>query len=80
VEINCRSAHSTNLHKILKMFGGLAEEKKRDEPFSIVDTSHLIDWMLNMDIETWRDNIIEVTETTWKEKFDKIKKHKDTIL
>jgi hypothetical protein len=36
--------------------------------------------MFATSIETWRDTIIETTETTWKEKYDKIKKHKDAIL
>jgi hypothetical protein len=59
------------------MFEGLPDEDKVDEPFCFVDTNSLIQWMFATNIETWRDTIIE---TTWKDKDEKIKKHKDTIL
>jgi hypothetical protein len=47
---------------------------------SVLYTNSLIQWILATNIETWRDEIIETTETTWKEKYDKINKHKDAIL
>jgi hypothetical protein len=32
------------------------------------------------DIDTWRDNLIETANITWKKKYEKIKRHKDTVL
>jgi hypothetical protein len=61
------------------MFEGLPDEDREDTPFCFMDTNSFIQWMFATNIETWRDPIIETTETTWKEKYDRIKKHKDAI-
>jgi hypothetical protein len=62
------------------MFEGLVERDKEEEPFNLMDNNSIINLILIIDIEEWREATKERNQIVWPNKCEKIKRIKDVIL